>query len=151
MHGRSKGHDLDDGTHTRVKIDLFPEYIRNLPTEKRALWEVIGRALWASPERTRLVLLASGLAVVAFNQGAAHEHIANGISGMRVSADEPQAFISAVFALGVDDVLREAVRQNARIAVAALAPEMVIAEFESMLKRLTRENSNGNAALAARI
>ena len=24
MHGRSKGHDLADGTHTRVKIDLFP-------------------------------------------------------------------------------------------------------------------------------
>lgn len=33
MHGRSKGHDLADGTHTRVKIDLFPEYIRNLPAE----------------------------------------------------------------------------------------------------------------------
>ena len=31
MHGRSKGHDLADGTHTRVKIDLFPEYIRHLP------------------------------------------------------------------------------------------------------------------------
>jgi hypothetical protein len=45
MHGRSKGHDLDDGTHTRVKIDLFPEYIRNLPPEKRALWDVVGRAL----------------------------------------------------------------------------------------------------------
>ena len=27
MHGRSKGHDLRDGTHTRVKIDLFPEYM----------------------------------------------------------------------------------------------------------------------------
>src|SRR5579872_2631355 len=40
MHGRSKGHDLDDGTHTRVKIDLFPEYIRNLPPEKRAFWDV---------------------------------------------------------------------------------------------------------------
>jgi hypothetical protein len=37
MHGRSKGHDLTDGTHTRVKIDLFPEYIRNLPPKKRAL------------------------------------------------------------------------------------------------------------------
>ena len=24
MHGRTKGHDLADGTHTRVKIDLFP-------------------------------------------------------------------------------------------------------------------------------
>ncbi len=45
MHGRSKGHDLDDGTHTRVKIDLFPEYIRGLPAEKRSLWDVVGRAL----------------------------------------------------------------------------------------------------------
>jgi len=45
MHGRSKGHDLADGTHTRVKIDLFPEYVRNLPADKRALWDVVGRAL----------------------------------------------------------------------------------------------------------
>ena len=49
MHGRSKGHDLTDGTHTRVKIDLFPEYIRNLPPEKRALWDVVGRALCSEP------------------------------------------------------------------------------------------------------
>src|SRR5664280_2837955 len=28
MHGRSKGHDLTDGTYTRVKIDLFPESLR---------------------------------------------------------------------------------------------------------------------------
>ncbi len=45
MHGRAKGHDLADGTHTRVKIDLFPEYIRNLPPEKRAVWGYVGRAL----------------------------------------------------------------------------------------------------------
>src|SRR5215469_14694546 len=31
MSGRAKGNDLADGTHTRVKIDLFPEYIRSLP------------------------------------------------------------------------------------------------------------------------
>jgi len=37
MHGRSKGHDLADGTHTRVKIDLFPEYIRHMPPQKRAV------------------------------------------------------------------------------------------------------------------
>jgi hypothetical protein len=47
MHGRSKGHDLADGTHTRVKIDLFPEYIRHLPAQKRAVWDVVGRALCA--------------------------------------------------------------------------------------------------------
>ena len=45
MHGRSKGHDLADGTHTRVKIDLFPEYIRHLPPQKRTVWDVVGRAL----------------------------------------------------------------------------------------------------------
>jgi hypothetical protein len=45
MHGRSKGLDLADGTHTRVKIDLFAEYIRHLPPQKRAVWDVIGRAL----------------------------------------------------------------------------------------------------------
>lgn len=45
MHGRSKGLDLADGTHTRVKIDVFPEYIRHLPPAKRALWDVVGAAL----------------------------------------------------------------------------------------------------------
>ena len=49
MHGRSKGHDLSDGTHTRVKIDLFPEYIRHLPPQKRAVWDVVGRALCSRP------------------------------------------------------------------------------------------------------
>lgn len=45
MHGRSKSLDLADGTHTRVKIDLFPEYIRHLPPHKRAVWKVVGAAL----------------------------------------------------------------------------------------------------------
>jgi hypothetical protein len=62
MHGRSKGHDLDDGTHTRVKIDLFPEYIRNMPPEKRALWDVVGRALCSEPvKRAFFRRLAPGL------------------------------------------------------------------------------------------
>jgi hypothetical protein len=55
MHGRSKGHDLADGTHTRVKIDLFPEYIRHLPPQKRGVWDVVGRALCARPVRDAFV------------------------------------------------------------------------------------------------
>jgi hypothetical protein len=62
MHGRSKGHDLADGTHTRVKIDLFPEYIRNLPAEKRALWDVVGRVLCSDKVKQAFVhRLAPGL------------------------------------------------------------------------------------------
>lgn len=41
MHGRSRS----NGVQTRVKIDLFPEYIRHLPTDKRAVWKVVGAAL----------------------------------------------------------------------------------------------------------
>ena len=58
MHGRSKV----VGTPTRVKIDLFPEYIRNLPTEKRALWDVVGRALCSEPVKQAFIRrLAPGL------------------------------------------------------------------------------------------
>jgi glycosyltransferase involved in cell wall biosynthesis len=98
-----------------------------------------------------LEAMASGLAVVAFDQGAAHEHLANGISGLRVPANDPNGFVSAAFALAVDDVLRGAMRQNARMAVASLAPDVVIADFESLLMRLAEENDHGHPAVAARI
>ena len=55
MHGRSKGHDLADGTHTRVKIDLFGEYIRHLPPQKRAVWDIVGRALCSAPVRDAFI------------------------------------------------------------------------------------------------
>jgi hypothetical protein len=55
MHGRAKGHDLADGTHTRVKIDLFPEYVRHLAPEKRATWDVVGRALCSAAVREAFV------------------------------------------------------------------------------------------------
>jgi hypothetical protein len=45
MHGRSRGLDFADGTHTRVKIDLFPEYLRNLPAHKKAIWQLVGAGL----------------------------------------------------------------------------------------------------------
>ena len=34
-----------DGTATRVKMDLFPEYTRKLPPAKREVWDAVGRAL----------------------------------------------------------------------------------------------------------
>lgn len=45
MSGRAKVGAASGGTPTRVKIDLFPEYIRHLPPEKRVVWHVVGRAL----------------------------------------------------------------------------------------------------------
>jgi hypothetical protein len=45
MSGRSKSARRADGTPTRVKIDLFPEYIRHLPAGQRGIWSLVGDAL----------------------------------------------------------------------------------------------------------
>jgi hypothetical protein len=60
--GRDNVNILEDGSATRVKIDLFPEYIRNMPPQKRELWDVVGRALCAPEVRDAFVRkLAPGL------------------------------------------------------------------------------------------
>jgi len=55
MSGRAKVHDASDGTPTRVKMDLFPEYIRHLPPDKRAVWDVVGRALRSAEVKAAFV------------------------------------------------------------------------------------------------
>jgi len=60
MHGRSRP---EDRAATRVKIDLFPEYIRNLSPEQRALWREVGGALCSESVKQAFVRrLAPGLA-----------------------------------------------------------------------------------------
>lgn len=62
MSGRSKVARRDDGTPTRVKIDLFPEYIRQFPKADRALWQHVGRVLRsAALEQAFVERLAPGL------------------------------------------------------------------------------------------
>ena len=62
MSGRSKGSDRPDGAPTRVKIDLFPEYIRHLPADKQRVWRVVGHALCSRPVQAAFVeRLALGL------------------------------------------------------------------------------------------
>src|SRR4030088_850265 len=60
--GRNKGNIREDGTSTRVKIDLFPEYTRHLPAEKGAVWDLVGRALCSSEVQAAFMRrLAPGL------------------------------------------------------------------------------------------
>jgi len=63
MSGRAKVRAAAEGPPTGVKIDLFPEYIRHLPPEKRAVWDVVGRALRSAEVKAAFVRrLAPGLA-----------------------------------------------------------------------------------------
>ena len=63
MSGKTKmGSSRPDGKPTRTKIDLFPEYLRHLSPEKRAIWGVVGQVL-RSKELGRVFVerLAPGL------------------------------------------------------------------------------------------
>jgi hypothetical protein len=63
LSGRNQCNIRPDGTPTRVKIDLFPEYLRHLPAEKRRVWDVVGRALCSDPVKQAFIRqLAPGLA-----------------------------------------------------------------------------------------
>ncbi len=62
LKGRDNGNLLEDGTSTRVKIDLFPEYLRTLPAEKRDVWDMVGRALCSEEVKAAFIRrLAPGL------------------------------------------------------------------------------------------
>jgi hypothetical protein len=60
--GRNNGNIRPDGTSTRVKIDLFPEYIRHLAPDKLRIWDVVGLALCSQEVQAAFVRrLAPGL------------------------------------------------------------------------------------------
>lgn len=60
--GRDKQNLKADGSFTRVKMDLFPEYIRRLPAEQRRVWSIVGKALCSAKVRDAFVRkLAPGL------------------------------------------------------------------------------------------
>jgi hypothetical protein len=62
MSGRSREAKLQNGTPTRCKIDLFPEFIRHLSDHKRGVWSLVGSALRSPEVRSAFVArLAPGL------------------------------------------------------------------------------------------
>lgn len=81
-----------------------------------------------------LEAMASGVATVAFNYGAAREHLRSGHSGVAVDNDEN--FIAAAVQLANDDEMRSTLGANASRAMQRLHPEQVVAEFEALLSEL---------------
>lgn len=90
--------------------------------------------------------MASGLATVAFDTGAAREHLQHQVHGALV-ADESGFIDEAVRLAGDHDRLR-AMGRAARAAVLKLRPEQVAAEFDALLAGLARQGDR-DAALAA--
>lgn len=59
---RNRANFNPDGTARRVKVDLFPEYIRHLEGEQKGVWKMVGAALCSPEVKAAFVRrLSSGL------------------------------------------------------------------------------------------
>ena len=62
MSGRTKSTRTGAPEGTRIKLDLFPEFIRHLPQTKREIWSHIGQAIRSPKVRNAFIQqLAAGL------------------------------------------------------------------------------------------
>ncbi|WP_159017636.1 glycosyltransferase family 4 protein [Cognatiluteimonas profundi] len=83
-----------------------------------------------------LEAMASGIATIAFDRGAAREAIRDGVHGAAVSDGDEDAFVSACVRLASEPVLRGGMAMAARQAVLRLGPEQVAADFDQLLQAL---------------
>ncbi|MFT4196777.1 MAG: glycosyltransferase family 1 protein [Pseudoxanthomonas sp.] len=94
-----------------------------------------------------LEAMASGLATVAFDTGAAREHLRHGLHGAAVG--DEHAFIDAAMVLGCEADLRRDCGQAAHQAVQALQPAQVAADFDALLQELARRHRSTRDEYAA--
>ena len=83
-----------------------------------------------------LEALASGVPVVAYDYGAAREHMKASDVGACVAQHDADAFIAAATALAEDAPRRTRLRESARAAVEGLDPASVSASFADLLAEL---------------
>ncbi len=110
--------------------------------------------LFAFPSRTEtfgnvtLEAMASGVPVVAFDYGAAREHLRDGVHGAAVAPGDEAGFVSATVRIGRDMRLARSMGDAARRAVLGLSPERVAADFDALLAGIALRD-DGHVDLAA--
>ena len=94
-----------------------------------------------------LEAMASGVPTVAFNYGAAREHLIDGTHGAAVENDDD--FIAAALRLAADASLRHTQGQAACMTMCSLHPDQVAADFDALLTDLALTRSSHRASVAA--
>jgi len=96
-----------------------------------------------------LEALAAGVPVVAYDEGAAREHVVDGVNGVRIESGNEKSFINCAACVASDLRQLHAMGRAARHGVSSLAPGAVIADFERLLKSLVTERSHEHHATSA--
>ena len=92
--------------------------------------------------------MACGVPLVAFDYGAAREHLRDGEHGAAVATGNDHGFIAAACAIAGDDALRTSMGAAARGAVRHLSPQRVAEQFDELLFGLA-QGKNLHARLYA--
>lgn len=85
--------------------------------------------------------MASGLAVVAFDDAAAREHITSTVNGMKVPLHDNEGYIRAAMRLADQPSLRERIRRGAREKALTLDWQTLAGAFERHLLSLQPERA----------
>lgn len=91
-----------------------------------------------------LEAMASGVPTIAFDYGAAHEHLRDGVHGAAIADGDDAGFLHAVARIGTDDALRASMSRAGRDAVAGLRPQQVAADFDALLRGLAERGARGS-------
>ena len=83
-----------------------------------------------------LEAMASGVPTIAFDYGAAREHLRGGEHGLAVADGDDAGFVAASVQLAGDEPRRRAMGIAARAAVQALRPDAVAAAYDAVLHDL---------------
>jgi glycosyltransferase involved in cell wall biosynthesis len=83
-----------------------------------------------------LEAMASGVPTIAFDYGAAREHLRDSVHGAAIADGDDDGFIRAVVRLGADPTLRAAMGEAGREAIRGLRPEQVASDFDALLQGL---------------
>ena len=95
--------------------------------------------LFLFPSRTEtfgnvtLEAMASGVPVIAFDYGAAREHLHDGAHGAAIPFDDDAGFVAAAVRIGSDAALARRMGDAARASVLHLSPAQVAADFDALL------------------
>ena len=94
-----------------------------------------------------LEAMASGVPTVAFDYGAAREHLRDGLHGAAIADGDDAGFIAAAARIGGGDVQRAVMGRAGRDAIDWLRPEQVAADFDALLQGLVEASRSGARAL----
>ncbi|MFA6229456.1 MAG: glycosyltransferase family 1 protein [Rhodanobacter sp.] len=96
-----------------------------------------------------LEALAAGLPVVAYAEGAAREHLVDGVNGYCIASGNAEAFIDAAARLASNPGLIRHMGRAAHASMAGLSPDAVIRDFETLLRDMAEENLHEHLASPA--